>query len=131
MILTIRTDKPEAEIGLYDQEGHQLSYYNWLAHRKLADTLLSTIRDQLAAQNAKFEDITGIVIFSGPGSFTGLRIGITVANTLAHSLEIPIVGEAGEEQWLERGLGEFKDGQNHRLVLPEYGAEANITIPKK
>jgi tRNA threonylcarbamoyladenosine biosynthesis protein TsaB len=40
--------------------------------------------------------ISGIGVMKGPGSFTGLRIGLTVVNTLADSLNIPIVGAMGD-----------------------------------
>lgn len=130
MIVTIRTDKPEAEIGIYTLEGKQLGYHTWLAHRELSLTLLSTLRDQLAKQQATFQDITGIVVFKGPGSFTGLRIGVTVANTLAYGLGMPIVGSGGVA-WQADGITALRAGKNSQLVLPEYGAEAHITLPKK
>ena len=130
-ILTIRTDKPEAEVGVYDMDGNQLSYHTWLAHRELSKTLLGVIRDELKKQDATFDGIGSVLVFRGPGSFTGLRIGITVANTLAHSLTVPIVGIAEEHEWLERGLAKLKDGGNDQLVMPEYGAEAHITQQKK
>jgi tRNA threonylcarbamoyladenosine biosynthesis protein TsaB len=130
-ILTIRTDKPEAEVGIYSMGGERLGYHTWLAHRQLSSTLLSVIRDELQKQGAAFEDIGSVLVFRGPGSFTGLRIGITVANTLAHGLTVPIVGIADEHEWLERGLAKLRDGANDQLVLPEYGAEAHITQQKK
>ncbi len=130
-VLTIRTDKPEAEVGVYASDGQQLSYYTWLAHRELSSTLLGVIRDELAKQQATFKDIGGVVVFKGPGSFTGLRIGITVANTLAYGLDVPIIGVTDEQQWLERGLERLNADQNDQLVLPEYGAEAHITQQKK
>jgi tRNA threonylcarbamoyladenosine biosynthesis protein TsaB len=130
-ILTIRTDKPEAEVGVYNGEGRQLSYHVWLAHRQLSATLLSVIRDELHRHGGTFDDIGKVLVFRGPGSFTGLRIGITVANTLAHGLQAPIVGVANEQEWLERGLKRLKQGENDQLVLPEYGAEAHITQQKK
>lgn len=130
-ILTLRSDKPEAEVGIYDMDGNQLSYHTWLAHRQLSTTLLGVIRDELHKQDATFDDIGAIVVFKGPGPFTGLRIGITVVNTIAHSLTIPIVGIADEHEWLERGLAKLKDGGNDQLVMPEYGAEAHITKQKK
>ena len=131
VILTIRTDKPEAEVGVYDMDGGQLGYHIWLAHRQLSTTLLGVIRDELQKQKATFDDVASILVFRGPGSFTGLRIGITVANTLAYGLTVPIVGVADERDWLERGLEKLKNGGNDRLVLPEYGAEAHITRQKK
>jgi tRNA threonylcarbamoyladenosine biosynthesis protein TsaB len=36
-------------------------------------------------------DIEGVVCFKGPGSFTGLRIGLTVGNALAYAQNIPVV----------------------------------------
>lgn len=130
MILTIRTDKPEAEIGVFTLTGEALSYYTWQAHRELSNTLLSTIQQQLDAKKATFDDITGIVVFKGAGSFTGLRIGTTVANTLAYGLGMPIVGQEGEE-WVTLGLSRLHNGDNDQLVLPHYGGEAHITLPKK
>jgi tRNA threonylcarbamoyladenosine biosynthesis protein TsaB len=129
MILTIRTDKPEAEVGVFSADGKELSYHTWFAHRELSSTLLTTIQQQLDVQKATFQNITGIVIFKGPGSFTGLRIGITVANTLAYGLEVPIVGEQGE-QWAKTGISRLRAGANDQIVLPHYGSEAHITLPK-
>ena len=131
VVLTLRTDRPEAEAGIYSADGKQLSYHVWLAHRELSKTLHGVVRDELKKNGAGLTDLKGIVIYQGPGSFTGLRIGITVANALAHELKIPIVGVAQEEKWLERGLERLAGGESHELVMPEYGGEANITIQKK
>jgi tRNA threonylcarbamoyladenosine biosynthesis protein TsaB len=130
MNLTLRTDKPDAEIGLYDEAGKQLDYYTWHADRNLAKELLSTIRDRLSSQDAGWADIKGIVVYQGPGSFTGLRIGLTVANTLAYGQQIPIIAEKGDD-WINRGLARIQKGDNDTLALPHYGAEAHITMPKK
>lgn len=130
MILTIRTDNPQAEVGIYKDAGAQISYHTWHAHRELSVTLLTVIRDQLVEQNATFKDLTGVIVFKGPGSFTGLRIGITVANAMAYSLNVPIVGADGDD-WQNKGLHMLKDGQNNNIVMPEYGSEANITMSKK
>lgn len=130
MILTIRTDKPEAEVGLFSEEGGQLRYHKWQADRQLAKTLLATINDELSAADSNWENLTGIVVFEGPGSFTGLRIGITVANTLSYSLNIPIVASQGD-RWIQNGLNRLKNEENDRIALPHYGADAHITQPRK
>jgi tRNA threonylcarbamoyladenosine biosynthesis protein TsaB len=55
---------------------------------------LLTLIDKLLKKNKKtLKDITEIKINSGPGSFTGLRVGCAVANTLSYALKIPINGQ--------------------------------------
>ncbi|MGH9856821.1 MAG: tRNA (adenosine(37)-N6)-threonylcarbamoyltransferase complex dimerization subunit type 1 TsaB [Acidobacteriota bacterium] len=129
MILTIRTDKPESEIGLFDSQ-EKVAYETWEAHRQLAETIHIKIRDVISVQGWTLENITGIVIFKGPGSFTGLRIGMSVANTLAYSLDIPITAEGGED-WIAAGLKELELNPSKRPVVPKYGAAANVTKQKK
>lgn len=129
IVLTIRTDKPESEIGLYE-DGKKLGYKAWQAHHRLAETLHSRIEALLSASKKSWQDIGGIVTYKGPGSFTGLRIGISTANTLAYSRGVPITGTTGEN-WLDDGLASLRAGKNELPVVPSYGSEAHITQPKK
>lgn len=129
LIISIRTDKPEAELGLYNKET-LITSLSWEAHRALAETIHQKILELLKNDQKGWQDLQGIVVFKGPGSFTGLRIGITVANTLAESYKIPIVGTMGEN-WHKDGLSKLAKGDNDKIVLPEYGADAHITLPKK
>jgi tRNA threonylcarbamoyladenosine biosynthesis protein TsaB len=129
LTLTIRTDKPEAELGLFG-DVTKLAYSTWQAHRQLAETIHQQIRELLESQGRQLNDIQGIVVFKGPGSFTGLRIGLSVANALAYSLNIPIVAETGED-WLEQGQRDLAQAKNEVIALPEYGSPPHITQPKK
>lgn len=129
LILTIRTDKPEAELGLY-QSNNQLAYSTWLAHRELAETIHSQLAALLKGQNYTLHDLQAIVAYQGPGSFTGLRIGLSVANALAYSLGIPIVA-SGEDDWIKSGIIRLESGDNDTLALPEYGSLPNITPQRK
>ena len=129
LILTLRTDKPEAEIGLYDDD-KQLASYTWEAHRQLAETLHGKIKDLLSAQSMDWHDIQGIVCYQGPGSFTGLRIGLSVANALAASLPAPIIGATGSD-WLADGIDTIMNEEDQKVVIPEYGAPVHITQPRK
>lgn len=129
LILTVRTDKPQAELGLYENT-MRLEYLEWTAHRELAATLHEQIKNLLERRGKQWADIGGIVCFKGPGSFTGLRIGLTVANTLAYSYKIPIIAQDGEE-WLGQGIERLTKGETEDLALPEYGAPAFTTTPKK
>ncbi len=129
LIITIRTDKPEAEIGLYE-DLERLEYTTWQAHRELSNTLHCKMRDLLQSHDKDWADLKGIVCFKGPGSFTGLRIGISAANALAGGLDIPIISKQGDS-WIEQGLQELSGGGNDKIVLPEYGALPNTTLPRK
>ncbi len=129
IILTIRTDKPEAEIGLFDGQ-KELVYEKWQAHRQLAETIHTKLKELLESTAKNWSDVRGIVVFEGPGSFTGLRIGITVGNALAYGLGVPIVGQSGKN-WIAGGIKTLEQGKNDKIALPKYGAEVHITQPKK
>lgn len=129
IILTIRTDKPEAEIGLFDNDT-QLAHETWHAHRELAETIYKKVRALTESASKTIEDVEGIIAFQGPGSFTGLRIGLTVANALAYGLSIPVVATQ-TDAWVGLGIARLRAGESDHIALPEYGGEANITTPKK
>lgn len=129
LILTIRTDNPQAEIGLFN-DNTELVYKTWHAHYELSKDIHQKIQDILQEHGKTNEDIAGIVAFQGPGSFTGLRIGLTVANSLAYGLEVPIVGAMGED-WIRQGIGHLRAGEKDHVALPHYGAPAHITQQKK
>jgi tRNA threonylcarbamoyladenosine biosynthesis protein TsaB len=46
----------------------------------------------LSASKSDVHDISGLAVAMGPGSFTGLRVGLSAAKGLCHSLEVPIIG---------------------------------------
>ena len=128
MIILLDTATPVCRLTLVN--GTDRFTDEWQADRTLAKQLLRYLHDQLAAQGKTFRDVTGIGVFQGPGSFTGLRIGLTVLNTLADAQAIPIVGAQGGD-WQEVALARLSAGENDEMVLPFYGSEAHITTPRK
>ncbi|TAH33532.1 tRNA (adenosine(37)-N6)-threonylcarbamoyltransferase complex dimerization subunit type 1 TsaB [Candidatus Saccharibacteria bacterium] len=130
MILAIKTAEPTAELAITDREGREIVRQEWLAERQLAKELLTRLESLLAQADTDWNHLSGLIVFKGPGSFTGLRIGITVMNTIAYAQEIPIVGQAGNA-WLDDGIVRLKAGDNDQIVLPEYGAPARITQQRK
>jgi len=129
IIITIRTDKPEAEIGLYNGQD-KLGYEIWLAHRELSRTLHKKIETLLAIHGCTLQNVQGIVCFKGPGSFTGLRVGLTVGNAFAYGLEVPVVA-AGGDDWIQQGISRLLAGEDDHITLPDYGRPARITAQKK
>lgn len=90
--------------------------YEWDSGRELAEKLLAFIHEKLQENGTDWQDISEITFMSGPGSFTGLRIGAAIVNTLASELKIPLYDHHGEK---------------HQFILPDYGRGANITAPRK
>jgi tRNA threonylcarbamoyladenosine biosynthesis protein TsaB len=129
LILSVRTDKPEAELSLFNND-QKLDGLVWQAHRELAETIHLKISELLVAEQLEMKNIQGIVAFKGPGSFTGLRIGLSVANALADGLDIPIVTKSGEN-WLGSGITALLKGRNDRPALPDYGAPPKTTRQRK
>lgn len=128
MILLLDTSTPICRFALYDKT--YVVDDEWEAGRDLAEQLLGYLKTQLESKGKTWDDITGIGVYKGPGSFTGLRIGLAVLNTLADAKQISIVGETNEG-WHERAIHRLEKGENERIVLPLYGREANITKPRK
>lgn len=103
---------------------------SWQAHRALSTTLNKKIQEILNKSSISMEAVQGIVIFKGPGSFTGLRIGMAVANALAYAQNFPIVARGGEK-WLNDGIKDLEAGKNEVIGLPEYGSPPKTTTPWK
>jgi tRNA threonylcarbamoyladenosine biosynthesis protein TsaB len=130
MILVLKTGTEENLLQLRDLSGEIKFSETWPASKLLSEELPGKIEDALSSLSLMFEDVSGVIVFKGPGSYTGLRIGITVVNAIADQVGVPIVGQTGED-WIEDGIERLKLSENDQIVLPEYGGEANITKPRK
>jgi tRNA threonylcarbamoyladenosine biosynthesis protein TsaB len=128
MILLLDTSTPTCRLSMIEGDWRYDSI--WESGRQLASGLLGFLDQEISFQEKSWSDVTGLVVCQGPGSFTGLRIGITVFNTLAYINHWPIVGTTGDD-WRALGLKRLAAGENDEIVLPEYGGEANITKPRK
>ena len=129
MWLGIETSSLVSSVALMDEHNliGELTIQAGLTH---SEQLVPHIDMLLRASQVERNELKGIVVSIGPGSFTGLRIGCAVANTLADGLGMPIVGSSGDH-WREDCLERLKRGENDMVILPEYGSEAHITAPRK
>jgi tRNA threonylcarbamoyladenosine biosynthesis protein TsaB len=130
VILAIRSDGHRAELYLLDSAGNQLQAKQWNAGYELSKHILREIVTLLSKEKKQVKDISGVIVYQGPGSFTALRIGISVANALAYANQVPVVGR-GQTDWLSSGLQALAKQKVGVFVIPEYGRDPHITKPRK
>jgi tRNA threonylcarbamoyladenosine biosynthesis protein TsaB len=91
LTLAFDTATPWGRFALAD-EGRLLQYRPLNVMGSYADALLVVVQEILAENGRKTEELGGLGVTVGPGSFTGLRIGVATAKGLAYGLNIPLVG---------------------------------------
>ena len=110
MKLYLDTSSPNIILRLDDKQ------YEHEFGNDLAEKLLAFMNEKLSENGRSWQDVSEITFMSGPGSFTGLRIGAAIINTLAQELQIPLKAHLGD---------------SHPIIIPNYGRGANISQPKK
>ena len=100
-ILAIDTATTHVVIATGTPDGVADGLSTWTAGYRHGETLLPTIGRFLGEQNIRRSRLVGIVVGTGPGAFTGLRVGIATAKGLAHGLGIPLVGSSTAEALIE------------------------------
>jgi tRNA A37 threonylcarbamoyltransferase TsaD len=126
MILVIAIKNEDSFIGIANSEKYILT--TDISKDNQRDKLLSKISEIISPK-----DITGIIVFLGPGPFTGVRVGVSIANALSYALGVPVAGVKkieDKEEMLKMGIKIIKE-EPQNLVFPFYDKEPNITKSKK
>ncbi|WP_119072337.1 tRNA (adenosine(37)-N6)-threonylcarbamoyltransferase complex dimerization subunit type 1 TsaB [Aggregatilinea lenta] len=90
MLLAIDTSSQVMSLALHD--GRQIVYEaTWRTHNNHTTELTPTIEDAFQRAGIAASDLTAVAVAQGPGSFTGLRIGLGVAKGLAEAQSLPLV----------------------------------------
>ncbi|TEU01137.1 MAG: tRNA (adenosine(37)-N6)-threonylcarbamoyltransferase complex dimerization subunit type 1 TsaB [Dehalococcoidia bacterium] len=91
MELSIDTASEIASVAL-SREGGLQAEVSWRCRRNHTVELLATIDRLLAQVGATKEDLAAVFVCTGPGMYTGLRVGVSTAQGLAYALRLPVVG---------------------------------------
>ncbi len=91
MLLAIDTATRTISIALYD--GVQIwAEQTWQSHRQHTVELMPNITRQMALCHISSSDLSGIAVSIGPGSFSGMRVGLATAKAFCYAKDIPLVG---------------------------------------
>ena len=107
MQLALDTSTGTASLALV-QDNEVLTELTWRCEQNHTTQLLTHLAHLLNQTKLNIQSTSGIIVARGPGSFNGLRVGISTAKGLAFSLGVPIIGISSLEveayQHAETGL---------------------------
>jgi len=90
-VLAIDTATDQASVALLI-EGSMYSEWSWRARGNHSQHVHTVIREQLSLSGVHTSSLQAVAVAHGPGSFNGIRVGISTAKGLAYGLSIPLVG---------------------------------------
>jgi len=115
MFLIIDTIDKKCEVAIYD--GRDIDSQKWQWRKDTGTEVLQNIQKLLKKRHKTLQNISTIIVNQGPGSYTGTRVGITIANSLGWSLNIPVTGFSGKffeaARKIEEKLSKNKLPKNH------------------
>jgi tRNA threonylcarbamoyladenosine biosynthesis protein TsaB len=97
MIFAINTSTPQFSIALMEEEGILIEEYMISPGKKDFRAFMPAVHSLFKSTGSMIGDLRAILVAMGPGSFTGLRVGLSVAKGIAHGLKIPIIGVSSLE----------------------------------
>ncbi|MGD0629966.1 MAG: tRNA (adenosine(37)-N6)-threonylcarbamoyltransferase complex dimerization subunit type 1 TsaB [Terracidiphilus sp.] len=127
LLLGIDTCGPSGSVALGRLAGKSVEILEQieLEGRTYSATLVAAVADLLAHAGAELKDLGAIVAVSGPGSFTGVRVGLSAVKGLAEVAQIPVVAVSrlGVLAWKAGADSAALDAHRHEVFLRLGGAE--------
>jgi tRNA threonylcarbamoyladenosine biosynthesis protein TsaB len=118
-ILAIDTSGTNAMVALGEADGTLVAERRWVAGYRHGEELLTRIDEMLATTATPLAGLSGIVVGTGPGAFTGLRVGLATAKALSRGLGVAIAGVPTSGALLHTvGLAAEVEGKQAVLLLP-------------
>ena len=135
MLLAFDTATPHVTVALHDGERVVAEYASSEAMRH-GEMLAPGIADVLAQAGATSRDVTAIAVGVGPGPFTGLRVGLVTARTMALALQIPVYGvctlDVLAAEAMDAGHDVFQiatDARRKEVYLASYASRQRVGGP--
>ncbi len=126
VILAMDTSGTRALVALGTQDGALIDQRRWEAGYRHGEELLAKTDELLHANGVALSDVCGIVVGTGPGAFTGMRVGLATAKALSRGLGVPIAGVATSAALLS--AVEVRAGKQAVLLLPAGPSDRVVVV---
>ncbi|MFH0819751.1 MAG: hypothetical protein V1892_01835 [bacterium] len=120
-------------VALFVAQDKKIKILKKISSKVLAEDIL-VLLDRILRQQKKLPtEIQGIIVITGPGPYTALRVSLSIGNSLAYGLEIPIVGvgqEGNLEKMIKEGFKKLKRAKAGRYVTKFKMQKLKLKIKK-
>jgi tRNA threonylcarbamoyl adenosine modification protein YeaZ len=130
VIIAIESASSDPSLALAEQDGVAFAHEGWSGENRQGSELLPRLLGLLASHGRDLVETTAVAVGIGPGSFTGLRVGLGLAKGIALARNVPIIGVPSLVAWLEAepdasaALG--RAGAQDAFLLRRGDAEAEV-----
>lgn len=133
MIVALESASTDPSVAVAEMDGEPMGVDGWSGGPGQGRELLPRLLALLARQGRRLEQARAVAVGIGPGSFTGLRVGMSLAKGLAHALRVPVVGVGSLDAWLlaepDARAALARAGAHEAFVLVR-GATAPVIAPE-
>jgi tRNA threonylcarbamoyladenosine biosynthesis protein TsaB len=134
--LTLCTSTPQGSLTL-SREGQVLAEKVWLKEKSHSEKITTEIQALYQSVGLQIHETNLLICTKGPGSFTGIRVGLSVIKTLAYAYNIPVIAIddglalAANAQMAASPIpiAVMIDAQKNKVFLAVYKFEKNELIP--
>jgi tRNA threonylcarbamoyladenosine biosynthesis protein TsaB len=127
-IMAIDTALRSVVVGLARLDGTPIAETTWVAGYRHGETLLPSLGRVLGEANVRRSRLRGFVVGTGPGAFTGLRVGIATAKGLARALGQPIVGVSTGQALIEAAAAALERRADDLALLLPAGPSDRVLV---
>jgi len=137
LALAIDTSTKSGTVALYHKEKGLVAELNLNVNLNHSDTVMSAIDALFELSGNSIKDIERIAVSIGPGSFTGIRVGVGTAKGLAYSLKVPLVGINELDAIANLAPRTYKkiisliDARKERVYYAEYAYNSKDRLERK
>jgi tRNA threonylcarbamoyl adenosine modification protein YeaZ len=133
VIVAIESSSTDISLAVGDGDGTPLASDAWTSDRRQGHELLPRLMGLLSSRGLALQELAAVAVGIGPGSFTGLRVGMSVAKGLAMGVGCPIVGVPSLTAWLaaepSAAAAVGRAGARELYLLERGSAEPRIVTP--